>query len=86
MRADVWTYRRELETSQARLAAFVVHALAPEAEMELVRGVVIMRLPRPWWALATLGLWRLTAGAMFRQRCREEVPRICGWCPEVRIK
>lgn len=80
---DSWTYRRDVDTSKLRLAAATVGNLIPSARVTLNGAVVEIRVCPPLADFFGMVKKRIARGII--SRCAHWVPRMCGWCPEVKV-
>lgn len=85
MDVDPWNYWQVVGESQIRQAAGAV-SMVVGCAAEVRDGAVYVSLDRPWWSWLTFGVWRWQRARKVRSLCVAGVPRLLGWCPEVRIE
>ena len=83
---DPWSYQADMDESRMRMAALSVQWFAGAESTTIEAGnVVRVRVESPWWAAATLGIWRKRKQSKVEKRCRETVPKMVGWCPQIEV-
>lgn len=87
MNVDPWNYAQVVDASRLRMAALSVELAAgggAQVTMD-ARGGMSVAMPGPWWAAATLGLWTAYTRRKVVARCRDQVPQLCGFCPQIEV-